>query len=131
MPGVQLHVIGEVNGVDSYGQNLLAPGFSIPKWYYKDGLSAIFLEFLNDLSQKMKGGVYPQSCVPLYCPCIVSQALETLAYLVAKGILGGHKIVVLQKIRTYIITPLIHNTVVGRLAIARFWWLSVLLSLLQ
>ena len=39
----------------------------MPKWYYKDGLSAIFLGFLNDFSQKMKRGVYPPSyCMP-YC----------------------------------------------------------------
>ena len=76
--GVRLDVVGEANGLDSHGQNILPPGFPIPKWYHKNGLSAIFLDFLNNLSEEVERGVYPQSFVPLYCPCIVSQALETL-----------------------------------------------------
>ena len=72
VPGVQLDVVGEADGVGSHGQNMLPPGFRIPKWYYKDGLSAIFLEFLNDLPQQMKRGIYPQVLVSFYCPSIVS-----------------------------------------------------------
>ena len=57
VPGVQLDVVGEADGVDCHGQNIFPPRFPIPKWYYKDGLSAILLEFLNDLSQQIKRGV--------------------------------------------------------------------------
>ena len=72
VPGVQLAVVGEANGVDCPGQNILPPGFPIPKWYYKDCLSVILLEPSNDPSEKMKRGVYPQPLVPFYYPCIVS-----------------------------------------------------------
>ena len=76
--GVHLDIVAEAHGVDSHGESILPPGIPISKWYHKDGLSVIFLDFLNIVSLKVERGVCPQSLVPLYCPCSVSQALETL-----------------------------------------------------
>ena len=72
VPGVQLDILGEANGVDSHGQNILPPGFPIPKWYHKDGLSAIFLDFPNNLSQKRERGVYPEQLFKTACSTLPS-----------------------------------------------------------
>ena len=89
--GVQLDVVGEADGVDSHGQDILPPGFPIPTWYYNDGLSVIFLEFLNDLSQKMKRGVYPQLLSHFTAHALSAKRLKRLFNSLQKASLAGTK----------------------------------------
>ena len=91
VPGLQLDIVGEANGVDSHGQNILPAEFPIPKWYYKDGLSAIVLDFLKTISKEVERGVYPQSFFHFTAHASSAKRLKRLFNSLQKASLAGTK----------------------------------------